>query len=230
MWRRERQVTARSLTATTRFCGGQRASPITQARPITCDLLEFGIFLHKNSHVFPAKARARMHQGKTHTGQVKLFMNKAALPLCRDRDRDPPLWGMPSTTLSTPSSALRSMMVFMPGMRVSQPSRPKRFALVCLFARKLSNSSLHASLSMMFFFCWTEYWGCEGGDTQTGDRGQTSLKRRRHEGNAPLWFPMHLTDRGVGSRQKPWLAFGNARQGCATTRTGALRNCHTLLR
>ena len=49
---------------------------------------------------------------------------------------DTPLWGMPMTMESTPRSVLRSMSAFMPGMSVSQPSRPKRLAAANLLAQE----------------------------------------------------------------------------------------------
>ena len=49
--------------------------------------------------------------------------------------------------LVTPRSAARSMRIFMPGMSVSPPSSPNRFAELYLFARKVSNISLQATRS-----------------------------------------------------------------------------------
>ena len=52
---------------------------------------------------------------------------------------------------STPSSAALSIASLNPGMSVSQPSRPKRFAAVYLLERKFSNMSDHANRSSNTF-------------------------------------------------------------------------------
>ena len=49
------------------------------------------------------------------------------------------LWGMPMTKLSTPKELEESMMVFMQGMRTSQPSKPNRFSDDHFLARNSSN-------------------------------------------------------------------------------------------
>lgn len=61
---------------------------------------------------------------------------------------------------STPSSALRSIMAFMPGMSVSAPSSPKRLAAAYLAARNFSNCSLQARRSRMCSFLSLVYSSC----------------------------------------------------------------------
>lgn len=50
-----------------------------------------------------------------------------------------PLWGMPMMILSTPRSVLLSMICFIAGINISQPSRPKRFSEDHFLAKKASN-------------------------------------------------------------------------------------------
>lgn len=54
-----------------------------------------------------------------------------------------PLCGMPMTTLSQSMSVILSMSAFMPGISVSQPSRPKRLAAVYLTTRTAHHACRH---------------------------------------------------------------------------------------
>mmetsp|Transcript_11153 Transcript_11153/g.47575 ORF Transcript_11153/g.47575 Transcript_11153/m.47575 type:complete len:488 (-) Transcript_11153:233-1696(-) len=68
-----------------------------------------------------------------------------------------PRWGMPIVSDSTPSSEALSMASLNPGIRVSHPSSPNRFAAVYLLLRKFSNISDHARRSSKTFFRSLEY-------------------------------------------------------------------------
>jgi hypothetical protein len=59
---------------------------------------------------------------------------------------------MPIVSDSTPSSEALSMASLNPGIRVSHPSSPNRFAAVYLLLRKFSNISDHARRSSKTFF------------------------------------------------------------------------------
>mmetsp|Transcript_34726 Transcript_34726/g.88899 ORF Transcript_34726/g.88899 Transcript_34726/m.88899 type:complete len:241 (-) Transcript_34726:472-1194(-) len=90
-----------------------------------------------------------------------------------------PLWGIPMVMWEHPPSTAVSMQDFIPGMKASIPSRPKRFVTPYLVARKLSKFVANTSLSNMLStsslerlypsrtsnlfliqFCWTwsEMW------------------------------------------------------------------------
>lgn len=66
---------------------------------------------------------------------------------------------------STPRSAAASIMAFIPGISVSQPSSPNRFAAAYLFARKPSKSSDHANRSRMWSCSEAEYLRRGGRDS-----------------------------------------------------------------
>lgn len=61
------------------------------------------------------------------------------------------------TKLSTPKALEESMMVFMQGMRTSQPSRPNRFSDDHFLARNSSNLKQHKVQTLSFFFFATLY-------------------------------------------------------------------------
>mmetsp|Transcript_31414 Transcript_31414/g.106484 ORF Transcript_31414/g.106484 Transcript_31414/m.106484 type:complete len:242 (-) Transcript_31414:490-1215(-) len=62
-----------------------------------------------------------------------------------------PRCGMPMMTSDTPQSVAASTMIFMPGIMDSHPSNPKRFAVLNLVARIVSNFSAYAKRSSTCF-------------------------------------------------------------------------------
>ena len=86
-----------------------------------------------------------------------------------------PRCGMPMTIDSTPNSAARSIIAFMPGISVSHPSSPNRLAAAYLAARNDSNISDQARRSRM----WRLRAGEKFGGSAVSTRSRIQLQRAR---------------------------------------------------
>lgn len=97
------------------------ACSIAADQHASCNPFRTNSHAHRKRQQLPAALQHAGHRALWHAHAFHTVEHKRS----KTASIHPPRCGMPITTLSTPSSAPRSISAFMPGISASQPSRPK---------------------------------------------------------------------------------------------------------